>query len=686
MSISGIGKSLETSLFGSKKRVINTILTTVILFAVPITLQLTFQRQDVRQRAAGTYPDGCPNNYTVNGTTYSNACTNLQCSQLGMVPYQGAGADTACQGINWATGQPYGQRCCTQPGSYQPPPACTTGNACQVAGQVYGSADPKGYYKCDGHCWTWIDCPAGQTFNGLTCSASTTPVCTYGSCSVSGQVYGSTDAQGYYKCDGSCYQWQNCPTGQTYNAITQTCVSPTVSCPVLRPDPPANVICSGTTVSCSWSASTVPNATSWSAQILLVDSTTLATTVTCSSASPNSNCTYNASTKTLIQSNVPNGSYKCGVGGIGTSTCAAGPIGYSGVCLIQTAPTASCTDGIKNGTETDVDCGGGTCTICAAGKTCHLNSDCLTGLTCTNGVCTAPAPQQQPPSACTPTTCAAQGKSCGTISDNCGGTLTCGAACPSATPTCNGTIVCSGQCTAPANTCSNNNGTKSSCKYTTYNGSSNCTQANAADQQCTASNCTSPSICTNGACVTPTPTNTPTPTSSPTPAAGTANIAISVTLPGIGTESYNNNAPRAARAVTVGLYQAGGNQKIKDTTGNLSYQNGKYTGNVSVTNITPGSYYVKVRLDNTQYKKNTASAIAAGANSITFSANLVSGDIFNTNSLGLQEYNALVNCYNGGECSADTRTKADLNDDGSVDAKDINIVLVEFARGYTTGD
>jgi len=35
----------------------------------------------------------------------------------------------------------------------------------------------------------------------------------------------------------------------------------------------------------------------------------------------------------------------------------------------------------------------------------------------------APAP---PPAPCTPTTCAAQGKNCGTIPDGCGGTLTCG--------------------------------------------------------------------------------------------------------------------------------------------------------------------------------------------------------------------------------------------------------------------
>jgi alpha-tubulin suppressor-like RCC1 family protein len=48
-----------------------------------------------------------------------------------------------------------------------------------------------------------------------------------------------------------------------------------------------------------------------------------------------------------------------------------------------------CSDGIKNGHETDVDCGGGTCPACAAGRACRVASDCATKL-CLNGVCKAP--------------------------------------------------------------------------------------------------------------------------------------------------------------------------------------------------------------------------------------------------------------------------------------------------------
>ena len=45
----------------------------------------------------------------------------------------------------------------------------------------------------------------------------------------------------------------------------------------------------------------------------------------------------------------------------------------------------SCGDGIKNGTETDVDCGG-TCPKCVISKACASNGDCLND-TCLGGVC-----------------------------------------------------------------------------------------------------------------------------------------------------------------------------------------------------------------------------------------------------------------------------------------------------------
>ena len=63
-------------------------------------------------------------------------------------------------------------------------------------------------------------------------------------------------------------------------------------------------------------------------------------------------------------------------GSVGESCC-LGNVCTSGVCNGGMCVTPSCTDGIKDGTETDIDCGGGTCPPCAVGKMCALASDCV---------------------------------------------------------------------------------------------------------------------------------------------------------------------------------------------------------------------------------------------------------------------------------------------------------------------
>ncbi len=69
-----------------------------------------------------------------------------------------------------------------------------------------------------------------------------------------------------------------------------------------------------------------------------------------------------------------------------TPACVDGSVCPSGVCLDGTCQAASCTDGVKNGAETDVDCGGGSCPACATGQSCFLTTDCATG-GCSGGIC-----------------------------------------------------------------------------------------------------------------------------------------------------------------------------------------------------------------------------------------------------------------------------------------------------------
>ena len=63
------------------------------------------------------------------------------------------------------------------------------------------------------------------------------------------------------------------------------------------------------------------------------------------------------------------------------SACASGSCS-AGVC----AQVPSCTDGVKNGIESDVDCGG-SCADCVDGKACLFSSDCASN-SCVGAVCT----------------------------------------------------------------------------------------------------------------------------------------------------------------------------------------------------------------------------------------------------------------------------------------------------------
>lgn len=61
--------------------------------------------------------------------------------------------------------------------------------------------------------------------------------------------------------------------------------------------------------------------------------------------------------------------------------CPSGNCGLNHLCV-----EAHCSDGVKNGTESDIDCGGPSCNPCAPGKLCVGQTDCVAAA-CIDGVC-----------------------------------------------------------------------------------------------------------------------------------------------------------------------------------------------------------------------------------------------------------------------------------------------------------
>ena len=82
--------------------------------------------------------------------------------------------------------------------------------------------------------------------------------------------------------------------------------------------------------------------------------------------------------------------YLCAVG----KHCNTNADCYSNYCgtgnLCANPPVATCVDGIKNQTESDIDCGG-PCPTCANGQACVTSVDCNSSI-CQNNVCQAPVP------------------------------------------------------------------------------------------------------------------------------------------------------------------------------------------------------------------------------------------------------------------------------------------------------
>ncbi len=162
----------------------------------------------------------------------------------------------------------------------------------------------------------------------------------------------------------------------------------------------------------------------------------------------------------------------------------------SGVCTAGACAAPTCTDTVKNGAETDFDCGGATCGAnCGAGKVCGAITDCASNR-CDGGICRT----------CT------DGVKSGTESDiDCGGVCVSGSAGKCAlTKTCTvngdcGSGNCSGGvCAAPVYDCFN--GVKDGNETGVDCGGTDCAAKCLIGAICTLGSDCASGVCTSGIC------------------------------------------------------------------------------------------------------------------------------------------------------------------------------------------
>jgi len=253
--------------------------------------------------------------------------------------------------------------------------SCASGQVCTTSGQCCTPKTCQSGVSCgniSNGCGGTIACgacSAGDTCSGGTCgcangykSGSETDVdcgglyC--GKCILGQKCLAGSDCSSGFCADGVCCDTAcagNCRacTSIKTGVTTGTCANTTDGTDPDNECPYSAASTCGTTGFCKTGACEY-----------------YASGTTCSTATCSANVEYPADTC--------NGSGQCVDGG--SNAC-----GGSYVC--SGSKCQSCSDGLKNGTETDVDCGGGgSCGKCANGKKCTGVADCTSG-NCVDGVC-----------------------------------------------------------------------------------------------------------------------------------------------------------------------------------------------------------------------------------------------------------------------------------------------------------
>lgn len=174
-------------------------------------------------------------------------------------------------------------------------------------------------------------------------------------------------------------------------------------------------------------------------------------------------------------------------------------------------------------------------------------------------------------------------------------------------------------------------------------------------------------------------------------------ISLNLCLHGIGNcgdnvasqSAGNANPVHMSRQLTLSIYDKDF-KLIKELTGEINYSPAitKFTGLIDAENLPSGIYNIKISTPG-----YLPSFIPAAQNIKTAQSNtlpdlsLVSGDVDRNNILNLQDYTLLMKCFDKpGEknpCTAEQQQASDLNDDGTVNGVDYNLLMRETTNQKT---
>lgn len=116
---------------------------------------------------------------------------------------------------------------------------------------------------------------------------------------------------------------------------------------------------------------------------------------------------------------------------------------------------------------------------------------------------------------------------------------------------------------------------------------------------------------------------------------------------------------------------------------------GNHTGTVDVANtIASGTYDIKIKADKYLRKLIKDVQITQSTTTRISQITLVLGDINGDNKLDIQDYNILIDCFgtNTSQACGNNKDFADLDDNGRVEGVDYNLFLRSMAKGVLQGD